>query len=94
MEALTAWLPVVDPRSSEAVCVAPLNVLLVPHRNQVCVSEPLGLTVPASVAVLAVTAVATAVAVAGAVDVEDAVTVTEFSPDPVAYKSALVLSGV
>ncbi len=84
MDALTAWLPAVDPRSCIAVCVAPLSELLVPQRNQVCVSEPLGLTVPASVAVVAVTAVATAVAVAGAVDVEDAVTVTEFSPELVA----------
>jgi acetyl-CoA acetyltransferase len=94
MDALTASAPGVDPRSSIAVCIAPLSELLVPQRNQVCVSDPLGLTVPARVAVLAVTAVATAVAVAGAVAVEDAVTVTEFSAVPLAYKRALALSGV
>ena len=79
---LTASLPAVAPRSCMAVCVAPLSVSLVPHKNHVCVSAPFGFTVPASVAVVAVTAVATAVAVAGAVAVDDAVTVTEFSPVP------------
>jgi hypothetical protein len=39
-----------EPRSWEDVVVAPLNVLLVPYKNQALVSAPFGVTVPDKVA--------------------------------------------
>jgi len=58
MLALTPEAVVPEPRSCDGVVLAPLNELLVPYRNQMCVSAPFGFTVPPRVAELVVTEVA------------------------------------
>ena len=64
--ALTPIAVVPEPRSREVVCVAPLSVLLVPYKNHVWVSVPLGFTLPFKVAEFVVIEPAEPVVAAGA----------------------------